>query len=156
MTTITKLEPKTFQGKITGYSVTLADGMTGYLDDKNSDKGLQVGAGVNYTSEDKVNKKGGVYKLLVLKAASISIPPPQQQQQYTPPPPPPQKQSPTSISAPVQDIVAYKVEASFVAMKAVMEAYKSERIDFPKVPETYKECCNLLYGEIDSIFGVTK
>jgi len=65
-TTIKSIEPKTYQGKVTGYSITLENGVTGYLDDKASSSDLKVGESVDYSSVSKQNKKGGTYNLLTL------------------------------------------------------------------------------------------
>ena len=77
---VTKIESRTFQGKVTGHTVTLENGTSGYLDDKGSDKDIREGEIVEYTSETKQNKKGGTYTLLTLKrlvtTATVTTPPP--------------------------------------------------------------------------------
>lgn len=65
-TTIKSIEPKTYQGKVTGYSITLENGVVGYLDDKASSSDLKAGESVDYSSVVKQNKKGGNYNLLTL------------------------------------------------------------------------------------------
>ena len=79
---ITKLEEKTYQGKVTGHSVTLDDGTVGYLDDKNSDK-VAVNDEVSCTVEVKQNKKGGNYNLLTLRKVTDKVPTPQPQKDIT-------------------------------------------------------------------------
>lgn len=65
-TTIKSIEPKTYQGKVTGYSITLENGVMGYLDDKASSSDLKAGESVDYSIAVKQNKKGGIYNLLTL------------------------------------------------------------------------------------------
>jgi len=66
-TTIKNIEAKTFQGKVTGHTITLSDGTQGYLNGKGSSPDLKVGDEVSFSIEIKKNKKGGDYNLLTLQ-----------------------------------------------------------------------------------------
>ncbi len=66
MATITNIEPKTYQGKVTGHIITLDTGITGYLDDKQSSADLRVGEEVSYSLTVKKNKQGKDYNLLTI------------------------------------------------------------------------------------------
>lgn len=69
---VTKVEEKTYQGKVTGHSIELSDGVKGYLDDKGSDKDIKEGETVDYLVSVKQNKKGENYNLLTLKRAGTA------------------------------------------------------------------------------------
>jgi hypothetical protein len=73
-TTIKAIEPKTYQGKVSGYSITLENGVTGYLDDKASSSDLKVGESVEYSVAVKKNKQGKDYNLLTLNRLAPSAP----------------------------------------------------------------------------------
>jgi hypothetical protein len=64
MTKITSLEQKTFQGKPSGFKVTLSDGRIGNLQEKESDKGLRVGDEV-IVKEIPYTSKAGVASILL-------------------------------------------------------------------------------------------
>jgi hypothetical protein len=74
-TTIKNIEEKTFGGKVTGHVITLENGVTGYLDDKNSST-VTIGDAVDYTLAVKKNKKGGDYNLLTLTLVGALPPAP--------------------------------------------------------------------------------
>jgi len=67
MAKITVLEQKTFEGKPSGFKVTLDNGTTGNLQEKESDKGLRVGDEVNVTLIPYTSKKGVTSNLLGLR-----------------------------------------------------------------------------------------
>ena len=142
---ITKLEEKTYQGKVTGHSVTLDDGTNGYLDDKGSDT-VVVGDEVSCTIAVKQNKKGGNYNLLTLKRVTGG----------TPPPPPPQKDYTFKNNinpAQPKTIEEYKVNASIEAMRFVYDAFSNQRIDAPQIAEFQRRAVEILWTEIDEIFN---
>ena len=61
MATITKLEQQFKEGKPSGYKVELSDGTKGYLVEKDSDKGLQQGDNVTFTSVNTANQGLAAY-----------------------------------------------------------------------------------------------
>jgi hypothetical protein len=145
MTKITILKENTYEGKVTGHSVTLADGTTGYLDDKGSTAGLRVNDDVEYTLAVKKNKKGGNYNLLTLtlstgqgfKANPI---PPQQTGKSTP--------APTNSSIEVQ-----KSHAAVSAMEFIVNAVVEGKLDWPQLAEKQREATQILWNEIDEIYN---
>ena len=149
MTTITKIEDKTFEGKVTGHIVTLSDASTGYLDDKGSTKGLRMGDSVTFTSVDKQNKKGGTYKLLTL---TLSVPgavaPPVSQAPVLPPPPRPQIHVGTGKSP--QEL---KAEASTRIAEIAFKAVFDDKISSAEAAENHKFYTRLVWSDIDEVFG---
>lgn len=74
-TTIKTITSKDFtkDGKTTtSITVTLANDVTGYLNDKGSSSDLKQGESVDYTLEVKKNKQGKDYNLLTLNRVSSS------------------------------------------------------------------------------------
>jgi hypothetical protein len=74
-TTIKTITSKDFtkDGKTTtSITVTLANDVTGYLNDKGSSSDLKQGESVDYTLEVKQNKQGKDYNLLTLNRVSSS------------------------------------------------------------------------------------
>ncbi len=141
---ITKLEPKTYQGKVTGHSVTLDDGTVGYLNDKDSDK-VAVNDDVSCTVEVKKNKKGDNYNLLTLRKVTGTPPPPQ---------PPKDSTFKNNINpAQPKTIEEYKVNATIEAMRFVYDAFSNQRIDAPQIPEFQRRAVEILWTEIDEIFN---
>jgi len=67
MAKITVLEQKTFEGKPSGFKVTLDNGTQGNLQEKESDKGLRVGDEVAVTLIPYTSKKGVTSNLLGLR-----------------------------------------------------------------------------------------
>jgi hypothetical protein len=148
MTKITKYEPKTYLGKITGYSVELSDGTKGYLDDKASDKGLRQGDAVSCSLSVKQNKKGENYNLLSLRLLSDG--------QSSPTPSPttgihlPEK-TPLSVNSKID----HKVTAAIKAMEFCMSVFNEEKqgFEWTNILNRQKECVNVLWSEIDEIYS---
>lgn len=84
MSKIKIIEPKTFQGRVTGHLIELDNGTKGYLDDKGSDK-VNVGDEVECIITTKNNQKGEPYKLLTLKKSLVRAQPPSPIQTWTTP-----------------------------------------------------------------------
>jgi hypothetical protein len=146
MTTITKIEEKTYQGKVTGHAITLSDGTTGYLDDKNSTTGLRMGDSVTFTSVDKTNKKGGPYKLLTLTLqGQEAVAPPAL---ITPPIPRPQIHVGTGKSP--QEL---KAEASTRIAEIAFKAVFDDKISSAEAAENHKFYTRLVWSDIDEVFG---
>jgi len=136
---ITKLEPKTYQGKVTGHSVTLDDGTVGYLNDKDSDK-VAVNDDVSCTVEVKKNKKGDNYNLLTLRKVT-----------GTPPASQPQLQAQASIPRPVSQagIVQLKAQAASDAMGFVKDFFVADKITYDKFKDYFIELKGYLFDAID-------
>jgi hypothetical protein len=149
MTTITVMEPKTYQGKVTGYKITLADGVQGYLDDKGSDKGLSVGSQVDYLIAVKKNKSGGDYNLLTLKTSGSQTFAPSggQTPSFAPIQPPVPSKAPI-VSAEDQ-ILKLKSETSLRLAEVVLEALFSGKTDSGQAMAKHKEYKEYLFGIID-------
>jgi hypothetical protein len=75
---ITVLEQKTFEGKPSGFKVTLDNGTQGNLQEKESDKGLRVGDEVAVTLIPYTSKKGVTSNLLGLRLVTGGQAAPQQ------------------------------------------------------------------------------
>ena len=146
---VVKIEARTFQGKVTGHTVTLENGTSGYLDDKGSDKDIREGEIVEYTSETKQNKKGGTYTLLTLKrlvtAGTVTTPPPAP---GVPIPAP----VPASLST---DLDRLKYDCLVPVARIIMDGVISGKIE--NNPKEFKEWFNALtddiYASIDELKG---
>lgn len=149
-TKIKSIEAKTYQGKITGHSITLEDGASGYLDDKGSDKDLKQGESVNYLVAVKLNKKGDNYNLLTIKRDGTAPAPVSISTTNTPT----SQQSNTAgkytYSKSQQE---WKAQAAIDAMGFMIEAVASGKIDWPQIEEKQRQACNILWNEIDEIFS---
>lgn len=147
MITIKAITPKTYQGKVTGYSVELSDGVIGYLDDKNSSGGLKVGDNVSYTLTVKKNKQGNDYNLLAINIATMGVQPPQPQAQ-------PQQafvsKPPSLISPPpTSSLTELKAQASLRAMEFVVNAYIADKIQWDQIKPNYVELRGYLWDGVD-------
>jgi hypothetical protein len=148
MATITILKENTYEGKVTGHSVTLADGTTGYLDDKGSTKGLRVGDSVNYTTAVKQNKKGGNYNLLTLTLATAT------NAGSSTPANPQQPIKASVISTPQNSsIEVQKAHAAVSAMEFIVNAVVVGKLDWPQLAEKQREATQILWNEIDEIYN---
>ena len=140
MTTIKTITPKTYQGKVTGHSIELSDGVSGYLDDKGSDKDLKTGEGVFYSLAVKQNKQGKDYNLLTLKRASSTSQPAQS----------PAPNIPKPINAPATgSIPEFKAQASLRAMEFVVNAYIADKIPWDQIKPNYLELRGYLWDGVD-------
>ena len=143
MTTITDLTSveKEWQGKkSTSTTVTLSDGTSGYLDDKNSDKGLQKGDSVDATV---ITPAGKTYKKVTLKKAQASS-------QNTPSPAPSNKPSPIPQNSSIE---AQKAHAAVSAMEFIVNAVVEGKLDWPQLAEKQREATQILWNEIDEIYN---
>ena len=153
MAKITKIEDKTYQGKVTGHIITLSDGTTGYLADKVSDN-VRVGDEVDCTIEVKKNKPGGEYNLLTLRFAqqgNLSAPPP------TPAPAPTQPQQ-SAVKPPMQQGL-YSASKSINEMKHDMRLKALETLGMLAAggkiePDEIIEMFNKFYPSLDSSYDV--
>jgi hypothetical protein len=153
-TRIKTIEAKTYQGKVTGYAITLENGVTGYLDDKNSDKQLGFGEEVDYTvsvKQNKTTKKD--YNLLVIKR---SVSETQQKEVVTETKPETATTLPSSPLTPtgMQEVRKLKAEASVRLMIKAMDMFNEEKLDWDALAEKQKYVTQLVWGEIDEIYGL--
>jgi len=153
---VKNIEKKNFTNQTTGKSsssitISLEDGVGGYLDEKTSDKDLNVGDEVFYQADVKTNKKGGTYNLITATKTDKGISPQQSGADNRS-----ERINTGSVSLGNKKhlIEELKVEASIRSMEAVMDAYKAERVgcDWDAVPAKTKELSTLLCSEIDDIF----
>jgi len=146
MTTITKIEQQFKEGKASGWKINLADGTWGYLDEKNSDKGLRDGDSVNYTT---VTPEGKSYKKISARLVQNNAgSQPQSQSQ-----PSHQSSAPTKVPLSGSEIKSHKVEASIKALGFVIDAYNADKIQWTEVATKQKECTNILFADIDEIYA---
>ena len=142
MTKITKIEDKTYQGKVTGHIVTLADGTTGYLADKISDP-VKVGDDVSCIVEVKKNKQGGDYNLLTLKL-SQNTPPPQQETTT---------QRPAIHVGTGKSKEELKAEATIRIAEVVVKGFCEGKLESAQVSLNVSEFSRLLWSEIEEIYS---
>lgn len=144
-TTITKVETKTFtkqDGKTNvSHTITLSDGITGYLDDKGSDKDLKSGEAITYTAQDKKNKNGGDYKLLTIHRVSGSSAP------ASSPAPTPGVHLPATTN-----IAQMKQQNRIEIMKVHFEGLFNGKIEESKMKESVAEWVSYMDGLTDEIF----
>ena len=148
MITITKLEAKTYQGKPSGFTITLSDGRTGNLQEKDSDKGLRVGDSVTVTEIPYTSKAG---KVSTLYGVRIGAPPEQLPPPYVGIAPPPlqaisQQNNPPIQSAPINNI---KANATIKAMEFCVNAFIADKITWDKIKDYHKEITGYLNDAID-------
>jgi hypothetical protein len=144
-TKVKSITPKTYEGKVTGYSIVLENGTEGYLDDKGSDKELKPGDDIEFILVVKQNKKGKDYNLLTLKKVSQSATPPSEPAKAV------NKPSPGVVDVP--EVVKLKTGASIKAMEFVVNAFIADKINYDKIKEYYTELKGYLFDSIDEITG---
>lgn len=152
ITTITKMEAKTFQGKPQGFKITLADGTEGNLAEKESDKGLREGDSVECTVKDYVSKAGNHSNLLTLKL--IKNPTSQAPQssgvgasQSAPP------QRPTINVGAGKSVNELKADACIKSASLMIDSFIADKVDWAGLEEKQRYLSNLLCSEIDDIFA---
>lgn len=150
ITTITKMEAKTFQGKPQGFKITLSDGTEGNLAEKESDKGLREGDQVDCTVKDYVSRAGNHSNLLTLKL--IRNPQPQSgtgtgASQSTPP------QRPTINVGTGKSINDLKTEACIKSASCMIDMFIADKVDWAGFEEKQRYLANLLCSEIDDLFA---
>ena len=137
MTKITNIEDKTYQGKVTGHIITLADGTTGYLADKVSDS-VVVGDDVSCLLEVKRNKQGGEYNLLTLKKI-----------QQGAPDQPPRPAIHVGAGKSKQEL---KCDASIQVFIRLMDEVKAGKMGTSVIASELREFSQYIWAEIDEAF----
>lgn len=146
MTTITKLEQKMFQDKPQGFKVTLSDGRSGNLNEKESDKGLREGDTVVVT-EIPYKSKAGKESILYGVKFGQGLTTPQASSTPTPP------ERPQIHVGAGKSINELKADASIAMAVACLNAVKEDKLDFGQVAEKQKFMAKLLWEELDEIFA---
>ena len=153
MAKITNLEQKTFQGKPSGFKVTLDDGTNGNLQEKESDKGLRVGDDVIVTLIPYTSKAGVTSNLLGLRLANTagttvahapSAPAPQPQAGAVKPP------NTSAVSA-AKSFTEMKFEGRIVCLKLAVECILQGKMERPEAKEAFAEWTSLLDTSIDEL-----
>jgi hypothetical protein len=141
---VVRVEPKTYQDKVTGHIITLENGTSGYLDDKGSDKDIKEGEIVEYEGVQKQNKKGGTYTLLTLKRLVTTA---NNTTGTVTAPPAPQ---PVSFVPPVQhgNLDALKVETLVPIARIIMDGIIAGKIE--SNTKDFREWYNVLTDDIFS------
>ena len=157
MPKITVLEPKTFQGKPTGFKVTLDDGRGGNLEEKQSDKGLRVGDEVVVTEIPYVSKAGNKSTLYGLRLNNGTVQTPAPQPAATPtlaPKPAPQAPvSPPSGKITEANIFGAQANGATTLMTTVLEAVLEGKVTNVVALEKYHEFQAVLEQTIDALAG---
>lgn len=150
MATVTKIktiEPKTYQGKVTGHILTLENGVQGYLNDKDSDTGLKAGSDVSYTLEVKKNKQGKDYNLLTVKY-------PAQLDQPTPTPAPKTEQTkPQNLPHAQVDVIKMKFESRMQLCKLVHDLMLAGKFSDTEAKVHITDWVVIMDDLIDGIFA---
>lgn len=153
MAKITVLEAKTFQGKPSGFKVTLDNGQSGNLQEKESDKGLRVGDEVNVTLIPYTSKAGVTSNLLGLRLVNTagttvahvpSAPAPQPQGGAVKPP------STAAVSA-AKSFNEMKFEGRIVCMKLAVECILQGKFEKPDAILAFNEWVSVLDASIDEL-----
>lgn len=152
MSRITVLEAKTYNNKPSGFKVTLDDGRSGNLQEKESDKGLRVGDEVTVTEIPYTSKATPPVKSILygLKLGTGTPTPASQSSQSNLTPPP---QRPTINVGSGKSANELKADASISMASACLQAVKEDKLDFGQVAEKQKFMTKLLWEEIDEIFS---
>jgi hypothetical protein len=148
MTKISVLEQKTFEGKPSGFKVTLDDGRNGNLQEKESDKNLRVGDEVvvkeiPYTS--KAGKTSTLYGLRLSQSAPTTPPTPSQAPSPTP--------RPSIHVGSGKSKEELKAEAAIRIAEVCIQAYYGGKLESAQIAVDQKEFTALLWSEIDEIFS---
>jgi len=141
---ITKLEQQMRDGKPSGFKITLADGTNGYLDEKNSEKGLRDGDDVFY---EAVTPEGKNYKKISCNRTNGGQAP-------TPQPSfkPAGGQSPSlspSSSFQPQSVFTAKANATVKAMEFVIDMFIADKMKWDEIKPKHKELTGYLNDAID-------
>ena len=148
---VVKIEPKTYQGQVTGHTITLENGTNGYLDDKRSDKDIREGEIVEYLIVVKNNKRGEPYNLLTLKrlvttasntTGTVTAPPAPQPAAFVPP-------------AQFGDLNQLKYAALVPVARIIMDGIIAGKIEnnVAEFREWYNALTDDIFSSIDELKG---
>ena len=147
MAKITKLETKTYPGKDPSTTVTLDNGISGYLQ-KDSDQGLKEGDDVIETVKPYTSKAGKTSNLVTLKRGAGATNAPNAPN--LPLSKPPEPRSPLA-GIPALEIFKAKAEANLRVMEVVLNAFFDGKIDNLKSVEKFNEWKIIMENTVDEI-----
>lgn len=136
---ITKLEQQMKDGKPSGFKINLADGTFGYLDEKNSERGLREGDDVFY---EAITPEGKSYKKISVNRTNGGKTP--SQSSNNPPPP----SAPNSSFQP-QSVSKVKSEATIKAMEFMVSMFIADKVKWDEIKPKHKELTSYLNDAID-------
>ena len=145
MAKLVKLEQKTFEGKPSGFKITLDDNRTGNLQEKESDKGLREGDDVIVTEIPYTSKAGNtstLYGLKLNRGGQQPVSPPQNTSSPKP--------SNTPSVAP-SSLATLKANATIKAMEYIVDCFIADKLTFEQIQPKHKELSGYLYDAIDDI-----
>jgi hypothetical protein len=145
MAKLIKLEQKTFEGKPSGFKITLDDNRTGNLQEKESDKELREGdevfvTEIPYTS--KAGKTSTLYGLRLNRNPSQSQLASAPHQSTVPPPSNKPSIAPSSLGA-------LKATATTEAMRFIVDCFIADKFRWDQIKEKHKELTVYLNDAID-------
>jgi hypothetical protein len=145
-TKVKSFETKEYNGK-KSYTVTLENGVSGYLNAQGSDT-IGEGNEVDYTLEVKKNKKGQDYNLLTVKLVSETQQKPAQTGTNPPPPPPP-----TNVKISPEFILSQKVIIICEVIRCVFGAFEKDKLDDIQVKAQINELTAEVFTTLDEFKG---
>ena len=137
-TRVKTFETKEYNGK-KSYTVTLENGVSGYLNAQGSDT-IGEGNEVDYTLEVKKNKKGGEYNLLTIKLVSEI----QQNSVQTE-----TKATPTKVQVPTTALQTLKAQSVVKSMEFMINCFIADKITWDQIQPKFKELSGYLIDGIE-------
>lgn len=134
-TRVKTFETKEYNGK-KSYTVTLENGVSGYLNSQGSDN-ISEGNEVDYTLEVKKNKKGGEYNLLTVKLVSETQQKPLQGVTVLPP------------KVPSTSLLSLKAQCVIKAMEFSVNAFIGDKLTWDQIQPKFKELSGYLIDGIE-------
>jgi hypothetical protein len=147
MAKLVKLEQKTFEGKPSGFKITLDDNRTGNLQEKESDKGLREGDEVFVTEIPYTSKAGKTSTLYGLRLNKN----PSQSQSATQTLTIPQQATANKPSVAASSVATLKANATIKAMEYIVDCFIADKMTFEQIQAKHKELSGYLYDAIDDI-----
>ena len=148
MAKIKFLEQKTYLGKPSGFKVTLDTGVSGNLEEKSSDQGLQVGEEVAVTLIPYTSKAGKQSTLIGLRRAQAGTPVQQVQQPIINTPQPAPAMAQATNTAPItggKSIVEMKHDSRIAVIEVLGKLACEGKIE----PKAITEYFNEFYPAVD-------
>jgi hypothetical protein len=137
-TKVKSFETKEYNGK-KSYTVTLENGVSGYLNAQGSDT-IGEGNEVDYTLEVKKNKKGGEYNLLTVKLVPANVQNSVQTET---------KAAPTKVQVPTTALQTLKAQAVVKAMEFMINTFIADKITWDQIQPKFKELTGYLIDGIE-------
>src|SRR5574343_137959 len=135
-TKVKSFETKEYNGK-KSYTVTLENGVSGYLNAQGSDT-IGEGNEVDYTLEVKKNKKGGEYNLLTVKLVSANVQNSVQTETKAMPP-----------KVPSTSLLSLKAQCVIKAMEFSVNAFIGDKLTRDQIQPKFKELTGYLIDGIE-------